>query len=702
MRKLLVVFLVFSVFLFSATALLMAREGKIGEKEEVLHISKDKALIKTGDIYHSLSVKANPNGSKSTIIDTLYYYTVPRNYADYDDGLGGYQSANDTCIHRFTLLAPGTINKFFMQNQTAGTATCYIWNAVNWDSLWYTYPGDYDCEMKVPFGIPLSCAAQTPTEQFTSGKWTPTWNILDLTQVLGQGIYLDDDDRYCWVGYSLDGTGNPKILQDNDYHEESRSLSTLHSQGAHSGWFNWGADVDGERQFVFHMMQIEVEYAAVPPVVEEVFEPSDTFEQQTTIQATIIDMDGDQFNAWIKYWWNSDEDNRDSVSMALVAGDLYTGTIDLPVGDTLNYYIKAVDMNGLSKTSDDYDILRVPEPDPRTALLLLNDSGRSNDSLYTMALDELGYRYFLWDMAEHDGVDLSVIHWGFHTIIDFGWGTELLPISSDASEDFYDVKAFLDAGNNLMLVDMDYLFAWGMPATGSFSAGDFAYDYLGIGTYSNDPDDDGNGDNGGSADIEMYGVRGDAVTKNFPSPDTYGVIDYDLMSWSNWGDYIQANADAVQIFTEKKNASNGMAIRKAGSNFRTITYAFPIELCSDFSKFKTLLQNSLTWLDITKTDIQESPTIASEYSLLQNYPNPFNPGTQIQYSVPKTANVTISVYNLLGNKVLDLVNARQNAGLHTVEWNGIDMYGQEVAAGIYFYEMKANDYNAIRKMFFIK
>ncbi|HSD64763.1 MAG TPA: FlgD immunoglobulin-like domain containing protein [Ignavibacteriaceae bacterium] len=96
-----------------------------------------------------------------------------------------------------------------------------------------------------------------------------------------------------------------------------------------------------------------------------------------------------------------------------------------------------------------------------------------------------------------------------------------------------------------------------------------------------------------------------------------------------------------------------------------------------------------------------------DYSLKQNYPNPFNPSTTIEYSLPVASNVTITIYNLLGEVVNTVVNRQQNAGYHTVSWNSNDNHGSKVGSGVYFYELKANGSNGaqftqIRKMVLLK
>ncbi len=100
--------------------------------------------------------------------------------------------------------------------------------------------------------------------------------------------------------------------------------------------------------------------------------------------------------------------------------------------------------------------------------------------------------------------------------------------------------------------------------------------------------------------------------------------------------------------------------------------------------------------------LETTITLPEKFTLEQNFPNPFNPETNIKYSIPEATHVSIIIYNAFGQKVTELVNLERDAGLHNVTWHGIDMYGNAVSSGIYFYQMNAGKFSAIKKMIFIK
>ncbi len=97
------------------------------------------------------------------------------------------------------------------------------------------------------------------------------------------------------------------------------------------------------------------------------------------------------------------------------------------------------------------------------------------------------------------------------------------------------------------------------------------------------------------------------------------------------------------------------------------------------------------------TGITEKPNVPLEYSLSQNYPNPFNPLTMINYQLPKTNYVELTIYNLLGQKVATLVSGKQKAGNHQVEWDA-----SRFASGVYYYQLMAGDYREVKKMILLR
>ncbi len=98
----------------------------------------------------------------------------------------------------------------------------------------------------------------------------------------------------------------------------------------------------------------------------------------------------------------------------------------------------------------------------------------------------------------------------------------------------------------------------------------------------------------------------------------------------------------------------------------------------------------------------EESIAQSKFSLSQNYPNPFNPETTIEYDIPEDCQVILKIYNLAGQLVKTLIDEFQSSGHYIITWHGETDGGQEIASGVYFYQIRAGDSVSIKKMVVLK
>ena len=91
------------------------------------------------------------------------------------------------------------------------------------------------------------------------------------------------------------------------------------------------------------------------------------------------------------------------------------------------------------------------------------------------------------------------------------------------------------------------------------------------------------------------------------------------------------------------------------------------------------------------------PDLPGELALEQNYPNPFNPSTQIRFAIPEQAHVTLTIYDLLGQKAATLVDETRSAGWHDVTFDASGL-----SSGVFIYRIEAGAYVMSRKMMFVK
>ncbi len=98
-----------------------------------------------------------------------------------------------------------------------------------------------------------------------------------------------------------------------------------------------------------------------------------------------------------------------------------------------------------------------------------------------------------------------------------------------------------------------------------------------------------------------------------------------------------------------------------------------------------------------------SSAIVKDYQLNQNYPNPFNPSTVISYALPKSSQVSLIIYNALGQEVARIINnENQASGKYDYQWNAKDSFGRSLSSGIYFYQLRTNNMTLTKKMMLLK
>ncbi len=106
--------------------------------------------------------------------------------------------------------------------------------------------------------------------------------------------------------------------------------------------------------------------------------------------------------------------------------------------------------------------------------------------------------------------------------------------------------------------------------------------------------------------------------------------------------------------------------------------------------------------DTTTTKVQEMENVAEGYELEQNYPNPFNPSTKINFRLKEKSNVSLIVYDILGNKISEIVKDRLNAGFHSYTFDVNNLEEKSLASGIYFYSLQTENSIITKKMVYLK
>jgi flagellar hook assembly protein FlgD len=115
-----------------------------------------------------------------------------------------------------------------------------------------------------------------------------------------------------------------------------------------------------------------------------------------------------------------------------------------------------------------------------------------------------------------------------------------------------------------------------------------------------------------------------------------------------------------------------------------------------------LMSEFMRMIDAT-VDVRTANTeIPDHSSLAENWPNPFNPETSISYELSGNSNVSLTVFNLLGQRIRTLIDGYQFAGNHSLIWNGKDDSGIPAPSGLYIYTLQADDFVVSKRMTLIK
>ncbi len=116
-----------------------------------------------------------------------------------------------------------------------------------------------------------------------------------------------------------------------------------------------------------------------------------------------------------------------------------------------------------------------------------------------------------------------------------------------------------------------------------------------------------------------------------------------------------------------------------------------------FSNYKLVPRKNDDFTGYIPVGVNDEINVPIEYSLEQNYPNPFNPATTISYSIPNAGNVSLRIFNVLGQEVRSLINEYQNAGTYRVSFDA-----SSLTSGVYFYSLTSDNFVQVKKMLLVK
>ena len=191
----------------------------------------------------------------------------------------------------------------------------------------------------------------------------------------------------------------------------------------------------------------------------------------------------------------------------------------------------------------------------------------------------------------------------------------------------------------------------------------------------------------------------------------YGIIPVELTSFSaitkddnvllSWVTSTETNNLGFDVERRSTKSNSGWQklgfINGTGTKTKKSSYSFADKNPAEGKSYYRLKQIDFDGTSKIYNSVEVDFETVKEYSLSQNYPNPFNPSTEINYTLAKSGNITLKIYNLLGSEIATLVNGFMEAGKHSVKFDAND-----ITSGIYFYTIKADNFTSTRKMILMK
>jgi len=458
-----------------------------------------------------------------------------------------------------------------------------------------------------------------------------------------------------------------------------------------------------------------------PPIISH--KPvGNTFAQSIELKASMIDMSV-PLDAKVIYdigsgWQEQTADTNDG-------SQYYFNLSDLPLGSMVRYYFSAEDTEGnMAVLPEDapaeyYSFRILPSADANILIAYSGnqDWNRVELPVYLSALDELEINYDIYDWEEYPqysfpeqykgilayantGTVSDKMYYFAQELIDYlELGTEEEPKNLWFSSDGLASSQHAHPNSSVIRRLMSGYFRTSYVATG------FGGGTNGLGGPNNINYEHGTilalpGTQVGTAGVE-YPVYANSPDCIFPS-DAAGDPYYDEVPYPEIGaNYVYAFEGGP--FDGQAYLYHGVAATTVDTpSYRTMYFSF------DFSQLTSAIDR-LEWMDdlfgwwniyAVSSDDQTAPVVQS--GLQSIYPNPFNPTTNIRYHLNEPEDVSLSIYNLRGQKVVDLVSESKAAGSHSIVWDGRDNSGRSVASGIYYLRLNTKTVNQTKKLTMIK
>jgi hypothetical protein len=369
---------------------------------------------------------------------------------------------------------------------------------------------------------------------------------------------------------------------------------------------------------------------------------SNTLSKSGNIDVFIVQYDSSGQVLWAKNPEATNQENAYSVTADTVGNVYMAGSFN---SDSIRF-----DNIILICSSESFDTYIVEYDPSGNAIWAENAHGNDWDEASSVTLDKSGNIY-LGGHFKSDSIE---------------FGSEIMQISAANNIDMFLVK-----------YDPNHQVVWARSSGGNIWSWVYPYEI------SVEP----------QGNIWMTGVFvGDGLIFNSTILPNHGSYDIYIAQYNRFGDFLWAES----IGGEKMDWGQGLTAAKPGNCYLTGYFESSYMVIDDTSLTNTPYYNKVFLVKMishtTKINSQKDEKDVFNLSLI-NYPNPFNPSTTIEFDLPKTSQVTLKVFNILGEEVARLVSEKLPAGSYSYEWDASNL-----ASGIYLYRLQAGDYVETRKM----
>ena len=298
-----------------------------------------------------------------------------------------------------------------------------------------------------------------------------------------------------------------------------------------------------------------------------------------------------------------------------------------------------------------------------------DDNGQGTEGYFTDAITDAGKYYITHDYATQ-GYPTADYLSGFDVVV---WGTAGNQGQTIGPSARAELETYLDGGGAMFLTSHGILNQYGLANT-------LITTYMNVAAYTQD-----------TQAPNATGVASDPIGDGIAYVNTPPFVDL--------SDEITPGAGAV-AWLNSTGSGNPIGIRYDSGTYRTVFMSSAFEGVPAPTA-GVLMGRILDWLAPSGGGVGVDPGLASapvSLSLSQNSPNPFRGSTLVRFAVPQSGPVDVSVFDVTGRLVANLVNGSLAAGPHSVSWDGSDSQGNRVASGIYLYRIQAGGESLTKDM----